>query len=259
MTVRERLLSDIDPEIRWSALRRSVEYPDDRMSELLGELAVSRGARLRFRTEGSDEPRWAPQLTRSEYDGQMREAVAAHPSTPKAGLIALMNDKSPEVLSALVANPSLEAKSVAALVRKMQASRSVSSREWFAASQSVPMLEALASDGSVQVRVVLARNPAASFAVLSRLSEDDDRTVRLAVLENQVPRVNSPNPSRSRCLQRALTRSCARLSGRPRAELTLSCPRHWLKTRLIDCRRAECAIQTCAGLRRRTSEPARRR
>src|SRR6218665_3379251 len=44
------LLNDPDPEIRWSSLKCSTGHPDDSIGELLGELAASEPARLRFRT-----------------------------------------------------------------------------------------------------------------------------------------------------------------------------------------------------------------
>jgi hypothetical protein len=184
-TVREGLLSDADPEIRWLTLKRTLRHPDESLSVLLAELAASREARLRFRTAGIGARRdW--RHTAAEYDHQTLCLIASHPSTPYATLVTLMVDSSADVLASLVENPSLGADDRLSLIHFMQVSKSVTSRELLASLVSVPetVLIELASDRDVRVRVAVAKHPAAPLAALSRLAADSKRAVRLAVLES---------------------------------------------------------------------------
>ena len=47
--LRDRLLADSDPEVRWSTLCRTVDEPDDAIGGLLSALLVDKKQRLRFR------------------------------------------------------------------------------------------------------------------------------------------------------------------------------------------------------------------
>ncbi|PDQ34185.1 MAG: hypothetical protein B5766_12755 [Candidatus Lumbricidophila eiseniae] len=181
--VRHVLLNDPDPEIRWSSLKCSTGHPDDSIGELLGELAASEPARLRFRTTGNDGSSW---VTPSEYNKQTLQLVATHPSTPYEALRSLMASKSSDLLVYLIENPSLDANDRDSLVSRMQSSKSVATREELAASSAIPaaVSEEMALDQNVEVRTALAKNQAASAQAFSLLSEDSDRSVRLAVLEN---------------------------------------------------------------------------
>jgi hypothetical protein len=136
-TVCEGLLSDTDPEIRWLTLKRTLRNPGEALSALLADLAASREARLRFRTEGMGARReWGS--TAAEYQHETLCLIASHPSTPYATLLTLMSSSSAEVLANLVENPSLGADDRVSLVQALQTSKSVTARELLASLRSVP-------------------------------------------------------------------------------------------------------------------------
>ncbi|WP_290163610.1 hypothetical protein [Microbacterium sp. APC 3901] len=183
--VREKLFADGDAEIRWSALQRSASFPDDSMGDFLSELASSRTARLAFRTQGiPNHNRWR---TPNEYNVQMLRTIATHPSTPPAELKLLIQEKSPEVMTALAENPQLDEEAAHLLAEKILLMRSAESREWFAASELVSdaVLDRLAQDRSVDVRLAVAENNTAPTTALQLLAEDKAFEVRVAVLANE--------------------------------------------------------------------------
>lgn len=184
--VRDRLLVDPDPEIRWSALRRTAEAPDASLGELLGKLATDRKERTRFRAEGDDRPGWARGGTPAERDGNTLQFVASHPSTPLWALRELMGTKSPEVLVALMQNLALPAEDLDSHLPKLRAMRSFEPRERLADSSRIPAraAEVLVDDRDVRVRTTLAKNEAVPVEALAKLASDREPSVRLAVLAN---------------------------------------------------------------------------
>ncbi|WP_066589214.1 hypothetical protein [Cellulomonas timonensis] len=184
--VRNRLLSDLDPEIRWSALRRTADAPDDSLGDLLARLASDRAERTHFRKAGDDQPRGAGLRSPGELDTEMLELVAAHPSTPVTALRELMGTKVPRVLVALAGNPSLPAANLDALLPRLRSMRSTESRVQLAASTLIPaaVAGALIEDRDVGVRASLSRNPEVPTQVLARLALDAEMSVRLGVLAN---------------------------------------------------------------------------
>lgn len=178
------LLADTDPQIRWAALQRTLHAPDDALGPLLGELAASRDARLRFRMEGDN--RAARGHSRSEYDTTTLKLIAAHPSTPLSMLRELMRADSSEILVPLICNPSLAAEDLASLLPRLRSMRSAEARQQLAASSRIPttVAEMLTNDQDAWVRTALATNEAAPVEVLFLLAGDPEQSVRLAVLEN---------------------------------------------------------------------------
>lgn len=185
--VRRALLSDLDPEIRWSTLRRSLDYVDETTTDLLTELGVSRAERIRFRTAGTEQTKPWQRLSPSDVDVEILPVIAAHASTPPAMLGALLEAKAPEVLLALAQNPSLQADDHDALVAKMMAMRSSDARHRFAASPSTPpdVLKQLAGSRVADMRYEVATNRSTPVDTLTKLSKDSDPAVRAGVLGNR--------------------------------------------------------------------------
>lgn len=209
-SVRDQLLNDFDPEIRWSTLCRSVKHPDDALGELLTELALSQDARVRLLSEGDSA---LSDRVLAKIDEHVLEVVAAHPSTPPAALRSLSPTSSPKVLLRLAQNPALPHSDLTAVIQSIPANLSVSSREWLAAQPDVPddvsmVMSAdkaprvrlalaqnrdipdevsiiMSTDRAPRVRLALAENRSASRPALSRLASDRDRSIRIAALENQ--------------------------------------------------------------------------
>ena len=183
--LRDRLLADPDPEIRWTTLVRTMREPDDAISGLLGTLAVDKKERTRFRTEGYDgrSNQWS---TPAERDLETVKVIAAHPSTPRSALLKVMASKSPHVLATLAGNPALLESDLKTLVARLQAIRDYDTRERLAALSTIPdvVARALSRDGVWSVRAALARNGGVSVEVLSRLASDKEPYVRAAVVEN---------------------------------------------------------------------------
>ncbi len=183
--VRELLLRDTDPDIRWRGLKRTVSSPDPSLSGLLADLATSDDARLRFRTEGANDKR----LTASRA-AELREEtlllVARHPATPPETLTALQSGASIDVLAHLIENPSTRDADRVAIVESMQTSKSSAVRERLASTRAAPpaVLLALALDRSPKVRIAVARNRAAPAEALSRLAASRDDDVRWSVFTN---------------------------------------------------------------------------
>lgn len=185
--MRDGMLKDADPEIRWRTLERTLSTNDESLGALLADLAASGEAQLGFRTEGLGSKReW--RHTPAEYKQETLSLIASHSSTPYATLQTLMSSSSAEVLARLIENPTLEADDRVSLVESLKISRSVATRELLASLPSVPetVLLELASDRDLRVRAVVARHHAAPMAGLSRLAADKKREVRLSVLENPV-------------------------------------------------------------------------
>ncbi|KFF59181.1 hypothetical protein JF66_13155 [Cryobacterium sp. MLB-32] len=180
------LLADADPEIRWSALQRTVDVPDDLFGALLGELAASRKERIRFRMEGDNQPTWHRSRTPAEFERETLELVATHPSTPLANLRDLAGTKSFDVLVGLIENSALPAEDLALLLPRLRTTRSFEPRERLATSSKIPSAAAriLVGDRDSRVRVALARNDAAPSGTIVSLAQDQDPSVRLAVVAN---------------------------------------------------------------------------
>lgn len=183
---RDMLLADSDPEIRWSALQRTIDTPDDGLSSLLGELAADRKERIRFRTEGKHELTEYYRRTPAEFDSEVLQFIASHPWTPLDALQHLMTTKSAAVLTALVENPALPAEDLESLLHRLRSIRSVEHRERLAASARIPgaVADVLCGDRDVRVRTALARNVAVPTMVLTRLAEASEPCVRLALVRN---------------------------------------------------------------------------
>lgn len=184
--VRDSLLKDADPYIRWLTLARTTSHSDEALGALLMDLAASREARVLFRTEGNGA-RSGWRRTAAEYDHETLRLIASHPSTPYATLLTLMLSPKPEVLASLIENPTLGADDRDTIAQQMLTSKSVTARELLASLSSAPeaVLIKLASDRDVRVRTAVAKNPAAPPAAVSRLATDRERTVRLSVVENR--------------------------------------------------------------------------
>ncbi|NQD42289.1 variant leucine-rich repeat-containing protein [Glutamicibacter halophytocola] len=183
--IRDQLLRDEDPKIRWSALQRTMNQTDESLSAFLNELSSSREARLKFREDNADSSYWSP--TKAELDQQVIHLLAGHPATPRQVLKELIENKRPDVLLALAHNSALGAESLRELCSRMVADRSLASRKLFASSLLTPfeVLKNLGSDKSPIVRELLAENEQIPADVLTSLASDHDRSVRLAVLRNQ--------------------------------------------------------------------------
>lgn len=181
--IRERLLTDTDPEIRWSALQRTRDFPDPSLGELLGRLMDSRKTRLQFRIGGESSSHTEFYRTRAEYDKEVLVLIAAHPSTPQAALTRLLASKSPEIIAALVENPALSPENLAALLPRIKVIRSCEIRARLACSAQLPASAAVAlqDDRSPEVRLALARNNVVPPEVLCRLATDPELSIRLAV------------------------------------------------------------------------------
>ena len=184
--LRDQLLADPDPDIRWSTLCRTVHEPADAIGDLLSRLVADRKERAWFRTGGEDKPRWRGDQRPAERDNKTLAVVAAHPSTPRAALQDLMASNSPEVLLSLMGNPALPEEDLTVLLPRLRTIRSSESRERLAASRRIPAVtaEALARDKEPRVRAAVARNESAPPHVLPQLSEDPEPYVRLGVIRN---------------------------------------------------------------------------
>ncbi|MFC9935452.1 hypothetical protein [Glutamicibacter sp. NPDC127525] len=194
--VRDLLLTDVDPEIRWSALRRTIDWPDDSLADILGKLASDRQERIRFRTEGGGRLGQGHDRTPAEYERETLSFVASHPSTPQAALVGLLASKLPDVLLALVENPALTTDCLTALIPRVKAIRSHESRERLATSTSLPpaVANVLLGDRDLGVRAALAGNAVVQREVLERLAKDPEPLVRLAVAVNPGASVDLASP-----------------------------------------------------------------
>jgi hypothetical protein len=184
--VRERLLDDADPEMRWSTLLRTGDLSDEALGDRLAELATSREARLHFRTAGMGARRdWA--RTAAWYDDETLRFVASHRSTPVSVLQTLASSSSPKLRANLIENRALPTKDRMKLTKLMAGSKSISSRVLLASLRNLPEEIALriASDRDVGVRSTLSVNADAPHAALAYLALDSERSVRFSVLENR--------------------------------------------------------------------------
>ncbi|WP_176484206.1 hypothetical protein [Glutamicibacter sp. BW80] len=184
--VRDWLLTDVDPEIRWLTLQRTLDWPDDSLAQMLGKLATDRKARTRFRMEGKGRFAGERYRTPAEYERETLSLVASHPSTPQDALAELLASKSPDVLIALAANSELSVDDLTALIPRLKAIGSDEYRERLAASKGLrpAVAKALVDDRDQVVRAALARNGAVLPEILGRLSEDPEPLVRLEVAAN---------------------------------------------------------------------------
>lgn len=183
------LLEDPDPDIRLRTLERTcIVLPDTasgaHVRVLLSEMAASRDRRMIF-LGGGDAVRGS-QINAAERDRVILELIAGHPLTAPESLASIIDEASPKALTALLVNGSLPASSRAAVEERMQTTRFVEAREWFAMSSATPaaVLDALASDRLTAVRLDVALNPSASADTLRRLGRDRSPDVRRAVVDN---------------------------------------------------------------------------
>jgi hypothetical protein len=184
-SVRERLLTDVDPGIRWQTLLRTVDLRDEALGFFLAELAASKQSRLNFRTTGMG-PRQAWASTAAEFQDETLKLVASHPSTPYPALLTLMESNSASALLGLAENPALPAVDRASIIESMRTSKSANAREMLATLETLPeaVLLDLASDKNAQVREAVAENCSAPPAVFNVLAADPVRSVRFSVLGN---------------------------------------------------------------------------
>jgi len=184
VTVRTSLFTDNDPDVRWSALKRSTTVLDDAMTKVLRELASSRAVRVSFRDQGVPaNERW---YTSAEYNREVLALVASHPATPPDTLRELIKENASEVLTALAENPALDDEGAELLASKILSARSTDTRVSVAQSHRVrhDMLVRLAQDRSIDVRRAVAWNNATPAVALRALADDKSMVVRLEVLGN---------------------------------------------------------------------------
>jgi len=186
-SIRESLLTDVDPGIRWQTLRRTVDLQDETLGTFLADLAASKENRLKFRTAGMG-PRQGWAHTAAEYQEETLRLLAAHPSTPYPALLNLREINSASALVGLAQNPALPAADRVSLIDSMRASKSVTTREMLATLEmlSEAVFLELASDKNARVREAVANNRAAPHASFGSLAADPVRAVRFSVLCNFV-------------------------------------------------------------------------
>lgn len=200
--VRDLLVSDSDAEIRWSALRRSVELADNSLPDLLTELASSRTKRIRFRTNSEESSPHYQLKTPAELNHQMLVLVARHRSTPSSALETLVENKSPDVLLAVAQNPNLDAGLKETLIARMKSNRSQKGRQRFSDSSYTPIevLEQLSNSRSADIRAGVALNTSTPPGVLTKLADDRDVYVRMRTIRN----IGTPNDVATRTAEELL-------------------------------------------------------
>lgn len=184
--IRDALLQDPDPAIRWRAFCRTVHQDDDHLAPLLTELGTSRDARLQFRTHGSSDYKYMDRQDRARYNDEVLSVLASHRSTPPDVLEQLLASTSPTIRARLVANPSVGAEDRGILIEKMLKSRDAGSRVFLAELDDLPLvvLMRLATDNDFDVRRAVARHERLPQSAMVALAADPGWEVRLEVLQN---------------------------------------------------------------------------
>jgi len=180
--VRARLLVDDNPEIRWVSLNRTTQMVAGDLSDFLGELAVSRSARLSFRRSGAKQADLTPIVS----DHDVLIAVASHASTPVSVLSGLARNAPVDLRLALLRNPAFPAQGREALIEGILRIVSAAPRAALATIRSLETryVERLARDRSADVRCAVAARADLSSEVVTELAGDSDWGVRLTLLEN---------------------------------------------------------------------------
>lgn len=184
--IRDALLQDSDPTVRWRALCRTVHQVDDQLASLLTQLGTSRDARLRFRTHGSSDYKYMDRQDRARYNDEVLQVLASHRSTPPHVLTQLLASPSPAIRTHLLANPTLSTEDRSLLIEKMLKSRDAGSRVFLTELDdlSLDVLERLAADNDVDVRRAVARHERLPQSTMVALAADPGWEVRLEVLQN---------------------------------------------------------------------------
>ncbi|WP_420180828.1 HEAT repeat domain-containing protein [Paenarthrobacter sp. TA1.8] len=185
--VRDSLLTDTNPEIRWRTLRRSTDLMDSTLAPLLAELGSSREARVRFRAQGSSVDSYTLRYNRAQFSDEVLEVVAAHRSTPSEVLDRLCAEKSLAVRERLLKNPALAEDARTSLMETMMKSRLTETRVLLAQLDNLPpeTLTRLSSDKSPEVRTMVAQRDGLHLSILRQLAVDSSWQVRMAVLDNE--------------------------------------------------------------------------
>ncbi|MFF1880317.1 hypothetical protein ACFVVC_02445 [Pseudarthrobacter sp. NPDC058196] len=184
--IRDTLLQDPDPAIRWRALYRTVHQVDDHLAPLLTELGTSRDARLRFRTHGSSDYKYMDRQDRARYNDEVLQVLASHRSTPPDVLAQLLASPSPAIRTHLLANPTLSTEDRSLVIEKMLKSRDAGSRVSLTELDDLPLdvLVRLAADNDFDVRRAVARHERLPHSAMVALAADPEWEVRLEVLQN---------------------------------------------------------------------------
>ncbi|MUU73524.1 hypothetical protein [Pseudarthrobacter sp. GA104] len=184
--IRDALLQDPDPAIRWRAFCRTVHQVDARLAPLLTELGTSRDARLRFRTHGSSDYKYMDRQDRARYNDEVLQVLASHRSTPPDVLAHLLASPSPAIRAQLVANPTLSTEDRNILIEKMFKSRDAGSRVFLTELDDLPLdvLVRLAADNDFDVRRAVAGHERLPQSTMVALAADPGWEVRLEVLQN---------------------------------------------------------------------------
>lgn len=189
--VRAMLLEDVDPYIRWAALRRTtgIEAPD--LTIRLAEFGASKASRVTFRKEGLDRHEVRPPR---EYDAEVLELLAAHRSTPPSVLTELAASAPPSIRLAVIANPALPEVDRALVVEAIMASRAVE-REGLARIENQPLdvVERLVADQHSDVRIAVANRGDLSDEMVAVLASDREWEVRFALLQNPAASERAPS------------------------------------------------------------------
>ncbi|WP_426939756.1 hypothetical protein [Pseudarthrobacter sp. S6] len=184
--IRDALLLDFDPAIRWRAFCRTVHQVDDHLAPLLTELGTSRDARLRFRTHGSSDYKYMDRQDRARYNDEVLQVLASHRSTPPDVLAQLLASPSPAIRTHLLANPTLSTEDRSLIIEKMLKSRDAGSRVFLTELDDLPLdvLVRLVADNDFDVRRAVARHERLPQSATAALAADPGWEVRLEVLQN---------------------------------------------------------------------------
>lgn len=184
--IRDWLLADSDPAVRWRTLQRTADVRDESLSPLLSALASDRKAREHFRKDTGTNATLESSAVSSNFHVETLLLVALHPSTPQADLEMLAGNKSPAVLAGLLENPALGAEYKASLIPRLKTMRDIEVRERLAGSEKLPSaaMQVIAGDKNPAVRERLARNISTPVEILEALAQDPFKQVRLAAAAN---------------------------------------------------------------------------
>ncbi|MBI5688129.1 MAG: ankyrin repeat domain-containing protein [Verrucomicrobia bacterium] len=106
-------------------------------------------------------------------------SLGANPNAPSEALLKLAESTDKQVLWSLLRNPQAPSAAVEKALRTLAGSRSSNQRSSAAQDARLPaaLFPKLASDSSIQVRLAMAKNRNASFALLAQLARDSNRWV----------------------------------------------------------------------------------
>lgn len=181
--VRFRLLRDSDPDIRWSALLRTIDTSATDLTAFLADLGASKSARVAFRRDGADE---YLRKAASECEKEVLEVLARHRASPPSLLTELASAATVSIRLALVRNPALSEPERLRLIEALLASRVADSRAELARVTPLPLevIERLAVDRDSSVREIVAQRADLTEKALGALALDEQWDVRFALLCN---------------------------------------------------------------------------